>query len=309
MKDGLKGSILLFIASLIWGSAFVSQREAMVHLSPFTFNACRSIVGFISLIPVFLYFRKTSLKEHPLSKPEEDALNKRSVFAGIICGIALCVASCFQQIGISTTTAGKAGFITALYIVIVPVFGIFLKKATPWNTWISIGIAIAGFHLLCINENFSISTGDFFCLICAFCFSVQILFIDHFTKSEKPVDPIMMSLVQFFTVSVISLILTFLFETPDINSILLTWRPILYAGIFSSGVAYTLQILGQKKTPASIAPLIMSLESVFSVLFGWLILSESMTPKEIAGCALVFIAVVLSQLSIKNIFGFSKNVI
>ncbi len=297
MKDSLKGSILLFIASLIWGSAFVSQREAMVHLSPFTFNACRSVVGFLALIPVTLYFRKTSLAEHPLSKSEEKALNKRSILAGVICGTALCVASCFQQIGVSTTTAGKAGFITALYIVIVPLFGIFLKKATPWNIWVSVLIAIAGFYLLCMKDGFTVSPGDFYCLICAFCFSVQILFIDHFTKSDKPVDPVMMSTVQFFIVSVVSIILTFLFETPSMEAVLLTWGPILYAGVFSSAIAYTLQILGQKKTPASVAPLIMSLESVFSVLFGWLLLNESMTAKELAGCAFVFAAVILSQIS------------
>ena len=296
MNENTKGSIFLFFAALIWGSSFVSQSAAMDHIGPFTFNACRSFVGFLVLIPVVCFFRKMSLKEKPLSKEEEKELNKRSVSAGIVCGLALVIASSFQQVGISMTTAGKAGFITALYIIMVPILSVFLGRKIPLIIWLSAIISLIGFYFLCIQEDFSMGQGDFYCLICALCFSIQIMTIDHFTEEDSRVDPVMMSMTQFFVVGVVSLILTLIFETPVISDIIKAGGSILYAGALSSGIAYTFQILGQKHTSPAVAPLIMSLESVFAVLFGWLLLGESMNSREILGCFLVFTAVMLSQI-------------
>ncbi len=296
MNENTKGSIFLFFAALIWGSSFVSQSAAMDHIGPFTFNACRSFVGFLVLIPVVCFFRKMSLKEKPLSKEEEKGLNKRSVSAGIVCGLALVIASSFQQVGISMTTAGKAGFITALYIIMVPILSVFLGRKIPLIIWLSAIISLIGFYFLCIQEDFSMGQGDFYCLICALCFSIQIMTIDHFTEEDSRVDPVMMSMTQFFVVGVVSLILTLIFETPVISDIIKAGGSILYAGALSSGIAYTFQILGQKHTSPAVAPLIMSLESVFAVLFGWLLLGESMNSREILGCFLVFTAVMLSQI-------------
>ena len=300
MNENTKGSLFLFLAALIWGSSFVSQSAAMDYIGPFTFNACRSFVGFLVLIPIFMIFRKTSLKEKPLSKEEERALNKRSMIASIFCGLALVIATSFQQVGISMTTAGKAGFITALYIIMVPILSIFLGRKIPLIIWVCAVVSLVGFYFLCVQEDFSLGQGDFYCLICALCFSIQIMTIDYFTKRENFVDPVMLSMNQFFVVGVVSLILTFVFETPDISAIIKAGGSILYAGALSSGIAYTFQILGQKHTSPAVAPLIMSLESVFAVLFGWLLLGESMNSREILGCFLVFTAVMMSQIPFKE---------
>ncbi len=295
-RNDLKGSIYLFLAALIWGSAFVSQSEGMRYVEPFTFNVTRSLVGFLTLIPITLFFRIRLKKTVHLSRKEERGLNSRSAFAGFICGIFLSAASSLQQIGISMTTAGKAGFITALYIIIVPILGILFKRRVPRIIWLCALISLAGFYFLCIREGFTVSEGDLYCLSCAFCFSVQILCIDYFTKQEKKVDPVMMSMFQFLTATVISLIFTLVFEEPSLSSIFDARCYILYVGIFSSGIAYTFQILGQEKCNPAVAPLIMSLESVFAAIFGWIILNEAMSLREIFGCALVLFAVILSEL-------------
>ncbi len=292
----LRGSIELLIAALIWGSTFVPQSMGMDHVGPYTYNTGRSIIGFLVLIPVAIVFRRLYLKKNPLSEEEINALNRRTVFAGVICGLSLSAATSFQQMGISLTTAGKTAFITALYIIIVPVLAIFLGQKIPKIIWPCAALSLTGFYLLCIKDGFTLSTGDFYCLICAFCFSVQITCIDHFTKNENPVDPVMMSMVQFFVVMVVSFFLTLLLEKPTLSAIIDAKYTILYAGVLSSGVAYTLQILGQKDSPPAISPLIMSLESVFAVIFGWLLLKEAMSPRELLGCALVFTACLISQL-------------
>ncbi|SFG68458.1 DMT family transporter [Oribacterium sp. WCC10] len=294
MSKHFQGNLMLLIASLIWGSAFVAQSAGMDYVGPFTYTMVRSFIGFLVLVPVTLFFRKRRNRYHPLTAGERDLLNKNSVIGGIFCGMVLSVASNFQQVGISTTTAGKAGFITALYIVIVPILGILLGKKVAKIIWVYVFIAMAGFYLLCIKEGFSIGKGDFLCLLCAFSFSVHIMVIDHFSTGYT--DGIMISCVQFLVAGLISLVLTFLFETPSISSIWAAKITILYAGVLSSGVAFTLQIMAQRNTDPVIAPLIMSMESVFAVFFGWLILHESMTLKEMLGCIIVFTAVVLAQL-------------
>ena len=288
----LKGNLYLLLTSLIWGTAFVAQSVGMDYVGPFTFNCVRSFIGGFVLIPAIFLLKKLHFVE---STPSSN--NKMLIIGGICCGIALGIASTLQQIGIKYTTTGKAGFITALYIVIVPIIGIFFKKKPPLKIWISVGIALLGMYLLCITEKFTIGTGDIYVLICAFAFSIQILFVDYFAPL---VDGVKLSCIQFFVASFISGIGMILFETPSFSSILSAAMPILYTGILSCGVGYTLQIIGQKYTSPTEASLIMSLESVFSLLGGWIILHEVLSNKELVGCVLVFVAIIFTQLPSKK---------
>ncbi|MDO4616116.1 MAG: DMT family transporter [Lachnospiraceae bacterium] len=294
MKKEMQGNLMLLITALIWGSAFVAQSAGMEYVGPFTYTMARSFIGFLALIPVVLWFRKNRRKNNPMTKEEEKGLNLRSIRGGIFCGLALGIASCIQQVGVSMTTAGKAGFITALYIIIVPILGIFLKKRIPGIIWLCIAIALAGFWLLCIKDGFSVSTGDLFCLLCAFCFSVHIMVIDHFAAQDT--DSVMISCVQFLVAGLLSAVLTSVFETPTWNAIWNAKLTILYAGLLSSGVGYTLQITAQRYTKPTVATLLMSLESVFAALFGGLILHEVLSFREFLGCVLVFAAVILAQI-------------
>lgn len=287
----LKGNLYLLLTSLIWGTAFVAQSVGMDYVGPFTFNCVRSFIGGLVLILAIFLLKKFHFVE---STPSS---NKMLIIGGICCGIALGIASTLQQIGIKYTTTGKAGFITALYIVIVPIIGIFFRKKPPLKIWISVGIALFGMYLLCITEKFTIGIGDIYVLICAFAFSIQILFVDYFAPL---VDGVKLSCIQFFVASFISGIGMILFETPSLSSISSAAIPILYTGILSCGVGYTLQIIGQKYTSPTEASLIMSLESVFSLLGGWIILHEVLSTKELIGCVLVFIAIILTQLPSKK---------
>ncbi len=298
MKKEMQGNLMLLLTALIWGSAFVAQSAGMEYVGPFTYTMTRSFIAFLVLIPVVLFFRKNNPKIQSLTLEERKGLNRRSIKGGIFCGLVLGVASCVQQVGVSMTTAGKAGFITALYIVIVPILGIFLGKKIPGIIWLCVVIALAGFWLLCIKEGFSVSAGDLYCLLCAFCFSGHILVIDHFTAQDT--DSIMISCVQFLVAGIFSAVLTFLLETPTLASIWDAKLTILYAGVLSSGAGYTLQISAQRYTKPTVATLLMSLESVFAALFGCLILHEVLTGKELLGCVLVFIAVILAQIPLPS---------
>ncbi len=282
---------MLLITSLIWGTAFVAQSEGMNYVEPFTYNAVRTLLGGIVLIPVIFLFR--FIGKRGGSPPKQYSL-KNTIKGGLCCGMVLFVASSFQQAGIAQTTAGKAGFVTALYIVIVPVLGLFIRKPVSLKMWLFVAAAIAGFWLLCIKEDFSISTGDLLVLVCALFFAVHIMVIDHF--NEKNTDGVLMACIQFFTAAAFMLICMFVFEKPDINKIIEARTTILYSGIMSCGVAYTLQILGQRHTDPTVATLLMSLESVFAALSGWALLGEELSFKELAGCGLVFVAVVSAQL-------------
>ena len=289
-KSNIKGNVILIITALIWGTAFVAQSVGMDYVGPFTFITARYIVGGLFLIPCIYLLDKMNKK----TVKESSHNDKKTLFvAGILCGIALFTASCFQQIGIQYTTVGKSGFITSLYIVIVPMLGILFKKKVPAKVWISVVISLIGLYLLCMNEVFSISRGDFFILICAFCFSIHILIID---KYSSLVDGVRMSCIQFFVAGLLGVIPMLIFENPQIKDILNACSPILYAGIMSSGVAYTLQIIGQRYTSPVLATLIMSLESVFAALSGWIILGEVLSIKEYMGCCLVFAAIILAQI-------------
>lgn len=293
-----KNIILLLLAAFIWGVAFVAQSVGMDYVEPFTFNGIRCLLGGVVLMPCIYFFdRFKSQKEK-----EEIQQNRKSLwFAGIICGIILFVATNAQQIGLQYTSAGKAGFITALYIVIVPIMGLFLKKKCGWNVWVSVFIALAGFYLLSINEGFSLEKGDFYVLICALVFPFHIWVVNHYAPI---VDGVRLSCLQFLVCGTLSVICMFLFETPKIDAIFSAWAPILYAGILSCAVAYTLQIIGQRDFNPTIASLLMSFESVFSVLAGWIILGEALSRREMIGCVLIFAGVILAQIP----FGEKKQI-
>ena len=224
-------------------------------------------------------------------------MNPAAITGGILCGIFLCLASNFQQFGIKYTTVGKAGFITACYIVIVPVLGLFLKQKCGPFIWAAVVMAVIGLYLLCIKDGFSIGTGDILVMICALLFSIHILVIDHFSPM---VDGVKMSCIQFLVCGILSGIPALLLEKPAVSAILAAWQPILYAGILSCGVAYTLQIIGQKNMNPTVASLILSLESCISVLAGWLILKQQLSLREFAGCAVMFAAIILAQLPQKK---------
>lgn len=292
MIKNFKGSIMLLITSIIWGTAFVAQSEGMNYVEPFTYNAMRTLLGGVVLIPVMILFRFSDKRN---GKEKSSCSLRNTVIGGICCGIALFIASSFQQAGIAQTTAGKAGFVTALYIVIVPMIGIFLHKKMPLRMWLFIAIALAGFWLLCIKQDIGISSGDLLVFFGAIFFAVHITVIDYF--NQKNTDGVLMSCIQFFTAGLLMLICMFIFEKPTIPNIIGAGGTILYAGILSCGVAYTLQILGQKHTNPTLATMLMSLESVFAALSGWLILGEKLSIKEFIGCVLIFAAVILAQLA------------
>lgn len=291
MIKNFKGSLMLLITSLIWGTAFVAQSEGMNYVEPFTYNAMRTLLGGVVLIPVIILFRFLDKRN---GREKANFSLKNTVTGGICCGIVLFIASSFQQSGIAQTTAGKAGFVTALYIVIVPLIGIFLHKKMPLRMWLFIAIALAGFWLLCIKQDIGISSGDLLVFFGAIFFAVHITVIDFF--NEKNTDGVLMSCIQFFTAGLLMLICMFIFEKPAVSNIVGAGGTILYAGIMSCGVAYTLQILGQKHTNPTLATMLMSLESVFAALSGWLILGEKLSIKEFFGCVLIFAAVILAQL-------------
>lgn len=288
---------MLLTASIIWGTAFVAQSEGMNYVEPFTYNALRTLLGGFVLIPIILAFKAAEKRKNALKTQYS---MKSTAVGGICCGIFLFIASSFQQAGIAYTTAGKAGFITALYIVLVPLIGIFFRRKVPVRMWLFVAIAVIGFWLLCIKENFSISRGDVLVLICAVFFAGHIMVIDYF--NSKNTDVMVMACIQFFTAGILMTAGMFLFEKPSAEGIISAKYTILYAGIMSSGAAYTLQMIGQRRTEPTVATLLMSLESVFAALSGWLILHERFSVKEFTGCILVFAAVILAQL-----FGSEKD--
>ena len=300
MQKKLRANLLLLVAALIWGSTFVAQTTASDTVEPFTFLFSRSFIGFLFLIPVIAIFNYQNNKKL-LNSEEKQTLkpSKITIIAGVLCGVALTIASFCQQKGISLMTdnaSGKAGFITALYIVFTPIFGVILKRRIPKIIALCVPIATLGFYLLCIKKGFTIEAGDILTLLSAVFFTFHILIIDYFM--EKGANPIKTSCIQFLIVGIISLILAFIFETPNLSAIWGAKIEIMYAGFMSSGIAYTLQIVAQKDADPTSATLIMSLESVFAVLAGWIILGESLSNKELIGCLFVFIAVILAQIQL-----------
>lgn len=292
----LKNSLILLLTATIWGVAFVAQSVGMDYVGGFTFNMVRSIIGAVVLLPVIWFLNRG--KTPSAQTPEEKAANRKTLISGgICCGVFLCLASNFQQFGIKYTTVGKAGFITACYIVIVPILGLFLKKKCSPFIWGAVVLALIGLYLLCIKDGFSIGKGDILVMICAVLFSFHILVIDYFSPK---VDGVKLSCIQFLVAGILSAIPAFLLEKPQLSSICAAWMPILYAGVMSCGVAYTLQIIGQKDMNPTVASLILSLESCISVLAGWIILGQNLSTREILGCVIMFGAIILAQLPQKG---------
>ncbi len=295
-KQTITSSLLLFLAAIIWGVAFVAQSVGMEYMGPLTFNAARFLVGGIVLLPFALYGEVKQWKAISTEGGRKSQL-KTTLLGGLCCGIAIYTASTFQQYGILYTSVGKAGFITALYIVLVPIAGLFFRKKPRKLVWICVSIAIVGLYLLCINESLTVNFGDILMLGCAIVFTGHILVIDHFSPKANGVT---LSCIQFLFSGIVSLIGMFLLETPTWDGIIMGALPILYAGVMSCGIAYTLQIIGQKHVEPTIASLILCLESVVSVLAGWILLHERLTSRELLGCLLMFVAVILVQLPKKE---------
>ena len=296
MKRFIVQIIFPITTAMIWGSSFVMQSNSAEVIEAMTFNALRSVVAFLTLlllIPIFRHFDKS---EKPVQTPAEKKKSfKGLIWGGFCCGTALALACNLQQMGmVAGASAGKTSFITTLYVVLVPICGLFLKKKVPLSVWIGVMIAVAGLYCLCIKEDFSIVFSDFLVLLCAFAYALQILVIDHFAPHN---DGVHLSCVQFFFTAIWSLIGMSVFESPDWSAIMSCMGDILYVGIFSSGVAYTLQILAQKDSAnPTMVSLLLSLESVFGVLAGAIFLQERMSGKEYLGCVLMLIAVVLAQI-------------
>ena len=291
----LKGTIYIFIATIIWGSAFVAQSEATV--APFTYQGIRSIIGAIFLVGLSLILDFFARKKGQSVTKWTD---KTLLIGGLVCGLILFAAMNLQQFGLYfDTDPGKAGFITAMYILIVPILGLFMKKNVPFIVWISIVIAVVGLFFLCVQPGTGIAlkTGDFFVLLCALVFAFHIVAIDFYAPK---VDGVKLSCVQFIVAGGISCICMFIFEDPKMTEIIDNTIPILYAGIGSSGIAYTLQIIGQKYSPPTIASLVMSFESVFAVLSQVVVMWIMPSSRELLGCAIMFVAILLAQLPEKK---------
>ena len=295
----LRQSFLLFLTAVIWGVAFVAQSAGMEYLGPFTYNGVRSVLGGMVLLPCIALLNKIqAAKPDTAEGSSVEGRNikksgKELAAGGLCCGFILFAASNFQQFGIQYTTVGKAGFITAMYILIVPILGLLVHKKAGLQVWIGVVFGIAGLYLLCMTDSFSLEKGDALVLICAFIFSLHILVIDHFSQR---VDGIKMSCIQFWVCGILSLFCSFLFERPDLQSICDAWLPVCYGGIISCGVAYTLQIVGQKDMNPTVASLILSLESVVAAAAGFLLLGQAMSLRELVGCLMMVMAITSAQL-------------
>ena len=303
----VRNSFLLVLTALIWGIAFVAQREGGDATGPYTFTCIRYFIGGLVLLPVIKLLDRTNLTKD--TKPKTKEQKKELLKGGICCGLCLAAASILQQVGIYLgTAAGKAGFLTACYIVLVPILGLFLKKKCGINIWIAVCVTVAGLYLLCMNGSFKMQKSDMLVLCCSLVYAMHILTIDHFIY--KNADSVRMSSIQFFVASFIAMLPMFFIEMggdisriPHALAVAFSGKAlisILYTGVMSSGVAYTLQIVGQKDVNPTVASLLMSLESVFSVLAGWIILGEALNTKEIFGCVLIFSAIVMAQLPNKK---------
>ncbi|MGN0413863.1 MAG: DMT family transporter [Agathobacter sp.] len=292
----VRHSLLLLLAAGIWGFAFVAQSVGMDYVGPFTFTSVRSIIGSAVLLPLIAI--RSKREETGEKTIDKKGVNRTLLIGGILCGTLLFIATNFQQIGIQYTTVGKSGFVTAMYIVLVPVLGIFLHKKAGWQIWTSVGLAVCGLYFLCMTESsFAMELGDLLTLCCAVAFSFQILCVDYFAPK---VDGVKLACIQFFTCGVLSALPMMVFEHPDPAGILAAWLPILYSGVLSNGVAYTLQIVAQPGLNPTVASLLMSMESVFSVLAGWLLLHQKLSSREMAGCVLMFVAIMLVQIRFKT---------
>lgn len=286
----IRNSLLLFLAAVIWGCAFAAQSIGMEYIEPFTFTTTRSFIGSFVLLPCIYILGKKKPSAAPKQAEDKKELRK----AGILCGVIICVAVNLQQIALLSAGVGKSGFLTALYIVIVPLIGIFIGRRPGKKLCLAVVCAVAGMYLLCMKSgSFSLEFADVLLLLCAAVFSVHIMVVDYYTKR---VDGVKLSCIQFFICGALSAVPMLMFESPSFSAICMAWAPVLYTGALSTGVAYTLQIVGQNGLNPVVASLLMSLESVVSALAGWLILGQALSARELAGCAVMFAAIILAQL-------------
>lgn len=290
LRHSKKGNIFLLTAAFVWGFALVAQKAGMFYLGPLTFTAIRCTLGGLIMLPLVAYMSRRQTAESAAG------LSRRNTFTGsIVCGLVLAGLILFQQFGLPYTTVGKAGFITALYILITPVAGLFLGKKVSGNLWVGVAVGLIGMYLLCLYDGLeSLSFGDVMMLCAAAMCSVHFHVIDHFVKS---VDPIKLSAYQFIVAGLVCIIPSIIFETATMEAVMNCAIPILYASLFSCGIGYTFQVLGQRETDPSLASLIMSLETVFSLGAGWLIFNEVLALNEYIGCVLMFAAIIISQLN------------
>lgn len=301
MKNkNLIGTLLLLLTAFIWGNAFVAQSDGMNYVGALTFMSSRFLLGGIVLIPFIVIKRahRKEISDKPFGKELKSAL-----FCGIFCGTLLGIASAFQQYGLLYTTVSKAGFITTLYVIFVPLFSIFLKKKVGLSVWISVLLATIGLYMLCVTETAALSFGDILVFISSIFYALQIMAIDKYAKSS---DSVLVSAIQFLTIGVLTLVPALLLEQPNLSALKDALLPIAYAGILSSGVAYTLQVFAQKFADPTVAAITMSFESVFAVLAAAVLLNERLSLKEVIGCIIMFAAIILAQLP-KEIFKFKRR--
>lgn len=299
-SNNLRSSVLLSLTALIWGVAFVFQSMGNNYMQPFFFNASRNALGCLVLIPLIIVKWRYPNALGGQGVPLKNIPKKLTAIGGVCCGLALTTATMFQQISLKYTTVGKVGFITTLYIILTPIFGLFLKKKCPFTVWIGAAAAVLGMYMLCITESFSLSLGDLLALLGAVFFTVHILIIDYFSPQT---DGVVLSCIQFFVSALICGVIAFIMEQPSLDQLAQGIIPVLYTGVMSSGVAYTLQIIGQRNFNPTIAALIMSMESVISAVasyfayqMGFLTQDQSLTAVQITGCVIMFCAVIFVQL-------------
>lgn len=281
------GPLMLLLTAMIWGAAFVAQSVGLSYVGPFTLNSVRFLIAGVFLLPCIPLLRRAGLRPDASGSPRELLLGS------LVCGVLLAVASSLQQIGIAYTPVSKAGFITALYVILVPILGLFLGKKVRPLVWFCVVLSVAGLYLLCMAGPAAIGSGDLLVLLCALVFSLHILAIDHFSRR---VDSLKLSCLQFLICGALCAGPMLALEHPAPGAILAAWKPILYAGILSSGVGYTLQVVAQRRTDPTVASLILCMESVFSALFGFLLLGQGLSLRELAGCGLMLAAILLAQL-------------
>ncbi len=291
-NKNIKGTLILLLTAFIWGSAFVAQTDGMNYVGPLTFLSARFLLGGIVLCPVIFCMRLFAKGKEVPSLPFTIEL-KKALPGGIFCGLLLGIASALQQYGLLFTSVSKAGFITTLYVIFVPIFSLFVKKRLGANLWIAVVLATVGLYLLCINTKATFSLGDSLVFVCAVFYALQIMAIDRFVGST---EPILLSSIQFLTVGLVSALPAIIFEQPSLAALSTAWLPIAYAGVLSSGVAYTLQVVAQKFADPTVAAITMSFESVFAVLSAAVLLNERLSFKEGVGCVVMFCAIILAQI-------------
>lgn len=291
-NKNLTGTLILLLTAFIWGSAFVAQANGMNYVGPLTFLSTRFLLGGFVLFPVIILVRKFGQKNNAGSVPFKSEL-KGTLFGGIFCGILLGIASALQQYGLIYTTVSKAGFITTLYVIFVPLFSLFVGKKLGLSLWVAVALATVGLYLLCMSESLSLSLGDTLVFICGIFYALQIMAVDKYAKKSEPV---LLSSIQFLTVGVIAFLPALVIEQPSLSSLINAMFPIAYAGILSSGVAYTLQVFAQKYADPTVAAITMSFESVFAVLSAAVLLNERLSFKEGLGCIVMFAAIILAQI-------------